>query len=334
MLVLAVIVCAYGAVAPPTKATVLGLREVGIGRHSAPALVSMDPVTLELKVGRSACHQCSVKGRMFHQLCAAQQEARGLLGNTDNKKTSIAPSKPNRLLPACISTQVLWVDKNKDFINTATFGAVDNANGVYYTLMQPPGTAGIHLAAISFAAQVHISYMPLPTTICFGAFTTSNTIVGIDENVGGPYFAIIDPATGKATAKTMMNGIAGGECTLHTCTVSLCGTEHETVHAHRSVLARGRWREERGRGSARARRRGRWRGREEEGERETERDREAHREAHVIGMLAVVFTRDSDLRRQLFNGGRGCCDLRRAIQHAVCCNGASTRRQHVQVVWV
>ena len=164
------------------------------------------------------------------------------------------------------------MDKNKDFINTATFGAVDNANGVYYTLMQPPGTAGIHLAAISFAAQVHISYMPLPTTICFGAFTTSNTIVGIDENVGGPYFAIIDPATGKATAKTMMNGIAGGECTLHTAQVSLCGKEHETVHAHRSGSARESAPEKEGEGA---------RAREGEGEGEGERKRESARQSET-----------------------------------------------------
>jgi hypothetical protein len=65
-------------------------------------------------------------------------------------------------------------------------GAVDSPRERYYTLMQPTGTAGIHLAAFDLAQVPPTkTIVPLPTTIAMGQFTKDGGLVGIDEDGEG-----------------------------------------------------------------------------------------------------------------------------------------------------
>jgi hypothetical protein len=102
--------------------------------------------------------------------------------------------------PFTFKTTTLLQDVAGDFVNTGSFGAIDTAKGVYYTLMQPKGTAGIHLARFDIANRQK-TIIPLNTTIVNGHFM-DGSIMGCDEDESGVYFAMINPATGKPTYKT------------------------------------------------------------------------------------------------------------------------------------
>ena len=76
------------------------------------------------------------------------------------------------------------------------------AKGVYYSLKQPLGTSGIHLSSFS-QPDKHETVIPLQTTVAAAHFH-DGSILGVDEDKDGVYVALIDPLTGKATAKTTL----------------------------------------------------------------------------------------------------------------------------------
>jgi len=97
---------------------------------------------------------------------------------------------------------ILLKDTAGDFVSSATFGAVDQQTGDYYTLMQPVGTSTIHLAKFVFKTREK-TIVPLQSTVAMGHFVDGH-IIGIDEDEGGIYFAMVDPTTGNCIQKSML----------------------------------------------------------------------------------------------------------------------------------
>jgi hypothetical protein len=97
--------------------------------------------------------------------------------------------------PFTYKTTTLMQDTAGDFVNSGSFGAVDTKKGVYYTLMQPKGASGIHLASFDIAKKQK-KIVPMKTTIAFGEFV-DGSIIGCDEDESGVYFAIVNPTTGE-----------------------------------------------------------------------------------------------------------------------------------------
>ena len=102
--------------------------------------------------------------------------------------------------PHTLYETVLVRDAAPDFVCSGTFGAVDATRGLYYTLLQPKGTVGIHLGRFQLAPPAKmLATLPLPRTIAYGHVAADGAVVGVDEDGGAPYFARIDSASGNAT---------------------------------------------------------------------------------------------------------------------------------------
>ena len=105
--------------------------------------------------------------------------------------------------PYTLSETVLVTDGSTDFVNTATFSAVDRLRSRYYTLLQPVGMSGIHLGRFALDPPTMLATLPLPTTIAFGHCGDDGALYGVDiMNSTGPYFARIDPDTATVTCQT------------------------------------------------------------------------------------------------------------------------------------
>jgi hypothetical protein len=104
--------------------------------------------------------------------------------------------------PATLEVTDVLKGNAGDFVNSGLFGTVDQAKGVYYSLKQPLGTSGIHLSSFSLPDK-HETVIPLQTTVAAAHFH-DGSILGVDEDKDGVYVALIDPLTGKATAKTTL----------------------------------------------------------------------------------------------------------------------------------
>jgi hypothetical protein len=108
--------------------------------------------------------------------------------------------------PDSLAVKVLTTDRAGDMLNSGSFGVVSDraSTRFYYTLMQPPAAAGIHLASFALAGGAFAKTMvPLAVTIAEGDMV-DGYLCGADEDSAGAYFVSIDPASGNSTLKTPM----------------------------------------------------------------------------------------------------------------------------------
>lgn len=104
--------------------------------------------------------------------------------------------------PSTQEISTLFRDMDGDFVSTGTMGAVDDKNGLYFTLLQPSNGPSIQLGRFDIAKRSK-TILPLENTITNGHFVNGR-IIGVDEGDVGVYFAIIDPDTGNTVAKNIL----------------------------------------------------------------------------------------------------------------------------------
>jgi hypothetical protein len=109
--------------------------------------------------------------------------------------------------PASLEVTTLATDSAGDLLNSGSFGTADSES--YYTLMQPPHTAGIHLASFTLRPPHTKRIVPLPTTIAEGGMVDGR-ICGTDEDETGTYCACVEPASGQSAFKTTLGKFAYG----------------------------------------------------------------------------------------------------------------------------
>ena len=80
--------------------------------------------------------------------------------------------------PDSLALTVLTTDHAGDLLSSGIFGVI--GNGKYYTLVQPPGAAHIHLASFDLSS-FEKTVVPMPVTVAEGG-VVDGVLVGTDAD--------------------------------------------------------------------------------------------------------------------------------------------------------